>query len=198
MKKAITLLFFLFFLASTSFAQNWYQYGFKLSTHFPLNREYTYVGDYMNASVNADFGIFFRAGRYVYGEIGVGYAFFKGDYSNENENFQMERMETRHLQIPVKVVGDIRLSNMSDILPFVGIVYQPTLKVTDNACNYSLKPQEGMKEVERHMVLLTAGFDLKLGPIVFGVNYRYALQTFFRNYDGKHPQYINLCAGFQL
>lgn len=176
----------------TAFAQNWYQVGFKISTSFPTNREYSYAGDYLSGLMNADFGVFFRAGKYVYGEVGIGYAFFKGDYTNDLLQFKDVRVETRHLQIPVKVVGNVEMGRVSSFLPFVGIIYQPILKVTANEINFN------KNTLEKNMTLLTAGFDFKFGPIVLGVNYRYGLMNFFQNKEGKHPQYVNICAGFQF
>lgn len=176
----------------TGFAQNWYQIGFKISTSFPTNREYSSSGDYLSGLMNADFGVFFRAGKYLYGEVGLGYAFYKGDYSNELLGYKDVRVETRHLQIPVKIVGDVTMGRVSSFLPFVGIIYQPILKVTDNEINFS------KNTLNKNMTLLTAGFDFKFGPIVLGVNYRYGLMNFFQNKEGKHPQYVNICAGFQF
>ena len=58
----------------------WYQYGVKIGTSFPTVREYSVNGDFLSGSGNADFGVFFRAGRYVFGEVGFGYTFLKGVY----------------------------------------------------------------------------------------------------------------------
>ena len=77
-------------------------------------------------------------------------------------------------------------------LPAVGIIYQPILKVTDNNINYN------KKTINTNQTLLVAGFDFKFGPIVLGANYRYSFKPFFRELDGAHFQYINICAGFQF
>lgn len=191
MKKIV----FLVLLAAstlTTFSQNWYQVGFKISTSFPTNRDYSTEGDYLSGLMNADFGVFFRAGKYVYGEVGMGYAFFKGDFTNELLGYQDVRVETRHLQIPIKVVGNVDMGRVSSFLPYVGIIYQPILKVTSNEINFN------KNTLQKNMTLLTAGFDFKFGPIVLGVNYRYGLMNFFQNKEGKHPQYVNICAGFQF
>ncbi len=198
MKRFFVLFLLLWTTIGGCLAQNWYQLGFKLSTNIPTNRNYSVMGDHLDGQISADFAFFFRAGKHVFGEIGLGYAFYKGDFSNAVDSFSGERVETRHLQIPIKVVGDIKMSRKSNFLPFVGIIYQPALKITANNCGYVLKPEEGKKTIERNLVLLTAGFDFKFGPIVLGANYRYGLQTYFRNIDGKHPQYVNICAGFQF
>lgn len=190
--KKVLLVALLAISSLTVFSQNWYQVGFKISTSFPTNRDYSIGGDYLSGLMNADFGVFFRAGRYVYGEVGLGYAFYKGDYTNELLGYKDVRVETRHLQIPIKVVGNVDMGRVSSFLPYVGIIYQPLLKVTDNEINFN------KNTLEKNMTLLTAGFDLKFGPIVLGVNYRYGLMNFFQNKEGKHSQYVNICAGFQF
>lgn len=191
MKKALLLILMVSTL-STAFSQKWYQIGFKISTSFLLNRDYSNEGDYINGLMDADFGLFFRAGKYVYGEVGLGYAFYKGDYSNELLGYRDVRVETRHLQLPVKIVGNVEFGRVSSFLPFVGIIYQPIIQVTDNEINFD------KNTLNKNKTLLTTGFDFKFGPIVLGVNYRYGLMNFFQNKEGKHPQYINICAGFQF
>ena len=74
-------------------------------------------------------------------------------------------------------------------MPTIGVSYQPLLKVTDNFLGYS------KENIEKHWVLLTTGFDMRFGFITLGVDYRYSFQHFFRNKDGKRPQYIGISAG---
>ncbi len=195
MKKFLLSIFVILALLPVG-AQNWYQIGFKISASFPTNRMYSLEGDYLASLANADFGAFFRAGQYVYGEIGIGYAFYKGDYdctlSDGTTLFEDERVELRYLQIPIKAVGDVKLTKSLSLLPFAGIVWQPLLKVTGNNIGYN------KNTLKNNSVLFTTGFDFKVGPIVLGVNYRYSLTRFFQNKDGKHPQYVNACVGFQF
>ena len=176
--------------------QNWYQVGFKISASFPTNRIYSVDNDYLSSLTAADFGAFFRAGKYVYGEVGLGYAFYKGDYTVQTATgsnlFEPERVELRHLQIPVKAVGNIPLTRSLSLLPFAGIIWQPLLKVTANDIGYD------KNTIQHNSVLFTTGFDFKIGPIVLGANYRYSLTRFFQNKEGKHPQYVNVCVGFQF
>jgi hypothetical protein len=56
-------------------AQNWYQFGFRVSTQVPLVRAYSNE-DYLENLRTPHFGAYFRAGKYVYGEIGIGYQYF--------------------------------------------------------------------------------------------------------------------------
>lgn len=195
--KKIVLLALLAINAWTLSAQHqWYQYGFKIGTCFPVAREYSIDGDYLGGLRNADFGVFFRAGKYVFGEVGFGYVFYKGDYdfyiADTTTLFRDQRVTTHCLQIPIKVVGNVVLSKTVSFLPHAGIIYQPLMKVSDNAINYT------RKTLTNNTVLFTTGFDLKFGPILLGVNYRYSFQNFFQNKTGKHPQFINICAGVQL
>ena len=173
-------------------AQKWYQVGFKIGTSFPLNRDYSVAGDRLTSILDGEFNVFFRAGKVIYGEVGLGYAFYKGDYSNDNLGFSNVRVETRHLLLPVKAVANIKLGKSVTFLPAVGIIYQPILKVTDNNINYN------KKTINTNQTLLAVGFDFKFGPIVLGTNYRYSFKPFFRELDGAHFQYINICAGFQF
>ncbi len=196
MKKIILLSLTFFSVLALSAQDRWYQYGFKVGTNFPINREYSYEGDYLSGLRNAEFDAFFRAGKYVFGEVGFGYTFFKGEYdlpkTDTSYIYSDEKVVTHHLRIPVKVVGNVPISRSVTFLPHVGVIYQPLVKVKDNNINFS------KKNLTTQVVLFTTGFDFKFGPILLGVNYRYSFQRFFQNKDGKHPQYISICAGLQL
>lgn len=198
MKKflSIVLLLSVVFIgkAQRGNSDKWYQVGFKVSTSIPTNRTYGERGDYLEGLGTADFGLFFRAGKHVYGEVGLGYMFFKGTYKLETPglSFADELVETRYLQIPVKVVGQVKMGRACAFLPYAGIIYQPLIQVTDNSIGYS------KNNLQRNTTLFTGGFDIKLGFIVFGVNYRYSFQTFFKNEQASHPQFVNICAGFQF
>ena len=196
MKKILLLALIVVNMIMANAQSHWYQYGFKIGTCFPLTRDYSVDSDYLAGLSDADFGVFFRAGKYVFGEVGFGYVFYKGNYdyyiSDTTTLFRDQRATSHCLQIPVKVVGNVPLSNSVSFLPHAGIIYQPLLKVSDNSINYN------KKTLTNNTVLVTAGFDLKFGPIVLGVNYRYSIQNFFQNKEGKHPQYINICAGVQF
>lgn len=189
MRKTLLILS-LFVMTLTTYAQNWYQAGFKLSYNFPLNRDYA---DDLRLTSARDlyFCGFFRAGRHVFGEIGFGYHYFKGTHQfaiTENESL----LESRHLVIPVKIVGEVPISRSVSFLPQVGISYQPLIGIKGDLDSFS------KKDLENHWTLLTAGFDMKFGFIIIGVDYRYSLQKYFRNRGGKNPQYININVGVQF
>lgn len=170
--------------------ENWYQLGFKIGTQFPIVHDYSDV-DYLTGTRTVHFGGYFRAGKYVFGEIGFGYQYFKNRFrvTLPNDSITDDLVENRYLVIPVKVVGDVRITKKISFMPHVGISYQPLLKVTENLLGYS------KENIEKHWVLLTTGFDMRFGFITLGVDYRYSFQKFFKNKDGKHPQYIGISAG---
>ena len=147
--------------------EKWYQIGFKIGTQFPIVHNYSDV-DYLTGTRTVHFSGYFRAGKYVYGEIGFGYQYFKNRFkvTLPNDSITDDLVENRYLVIPVKVVGDVRITKKISFMPQVGISYQPLLKVTENELGYS------KENIEKNWVLLTAGFDMRLGYITLGVDYR--------------------------
>ena len=170
-------------------AQNWYQFGFRVSTQFPLNREYA-EGVHLSTLRTVHFGGYFRAGMHVYGEVGFGYQYFKNVFTVTQPEGELEDMvETRHLVIPIKAVGDVPITKKIRFMPYAGIVYQPLLQVTENILGFD------KSNIENHPTLLTTGFDFRLGFITLGVDYRYSFHRFFKGVDGQRPQYIGISAG---
>lgn len=196
MKKILTVIMLLAAGFAVHGQRGWYQVGFKIGANMPVVRDYSIDGDYLQGLGSADFNAFFRAGKYIYGEVGLGYTFLKGTYSKSDASgtpqYENELVETRYLQIPVKIVGYLPLGKTLALMPHVGIIYQPLLHVTDNEINFS------KTTIDKNMTLLTTGLDLKIGFIVFGANYRYSFRNFFKDKDGKTPQFVNICAGFQF
>ena len=170
--------------------EKWYQLGFKVGTQFPIVHDYSAV-DYLTGTRTVHFGGYFRAGKYVYGEIGFGYQYFKNRFkvTLPDGTITDDLVENRYLVIPIKAVGDVKITKKISFMPQVGISYQPLLKVTENNLGYS------KENIEKHWVLLTTGFDMRFGFITVGVDYRYSFQRFFPNKDGKKPQYIGISAG---
>lgn len=193
MKNIMKRLFFLAILGMTVMtgtAQKWYQGGFRLSTQFPLVREYSDI-DYLVNQKTVHFGGFFRAGKYVYGEIGLGYQYFRCRYNTlDAAGVEIsDVVETRYLVIPIKAVGDVQINKNISFMPMVGILYQPLLKVTDNTLGYS------KKNIENQWAFFTTGFDWKFAFFTVGVDYRLSMQKFFYNKEGKNPQYIGISVG---
>ncbi len=171
-------------------AQNWYQFGFRVSTQVPLVRAYSNE-DYLENLRTPHFGAYFRAGKYVYGEIGIGYQYFKGRFvvNLHNGETMNDLVETRYLVIPIKAVGDVPITKKIAFMPHLGILYQPLLKVTDNILGYS------KENIENQSVMLTTGFDFRFSFITIGADYRYSFQHFFQNKEGRRPQYAGITVG---
>ena len=171
-------------------AQNWYQFGFRVSTQVPLVRAYS-TEDYLENLRTPHFGAYFRAGKYVYGEIGIGYQYFKGRFvvNLHNGETMNDLVETRYLVIPIKAVGDVPITKKIAFMPHLGILYQPLLKVTDNILGYS------KENIENQWVMLTTGFDFRFSFITIGADYRYSFQHFFQNKEGRRPQYAGITLG---
>jgi len=190
MMKKLFLLAILGMTMMTGSAQKWYQAGFRLSTQFPLVREFSDI-DYLENQKTVHFGGFFRAGKYVYGEIGLGYQYFRCRYNTLDAAGAeiSDVVETRYLVIPIKAVGDVQINKNISFMPMVGVIYQPLLKVTDNTLGYS------KTNIENHWAFFTTGFDWKFAFFTVGVDYRLSMQKFFYNKDGKTPQYIGISVG---
>ena len=188
MKRLVILATFVA-AALTAGAQNWYQFGFRVSSQFPLNHEYA-ADVHLSSLRTVHFGGYFRAGMHVYGEVGLGYQYYKNMLSAPGpDGHEEDLVETRHLVIPIRAVGDVKITRNIRFLPQVGISYQPLLKVTDNILDF------GKENIENHPTLLTAGFDFRFGFITLGVDYRYSFHHFFKGVDGQKPQYIGVTAG---
>lgn len=193
--KKIFIFLLLAISVSTGYAQSWHQAGIKVSTNFATQRSYSDDGVSLDGLVNPDFYLFFRAGKIIYGEIGFGYNYFKGDFSQKNGPLVFYKDQTvifHNLLIPVKLVAYIPMGKVCALEPFVGILYQPTVAISANDINFT------KKTIEDNMVYLDAGLDLKFGPILIGASYKYGLCDFFPNRSGKKPQFVNVCVGFQF
>lgn len=189
MRKSLIVIALTAFI-TTVHAQKWYQFGFRVSTQFALNRDYT-PDDHLTSTRTVHFGGYFRAGQYVYGEIGLGYQYFKNHftYTLPTGETMDDMVENRYLVIPIRAVGDVKITKKIAFQPYLGVAYQPLLKVTDNTLGYS------KATFEPHWTLLTTGFDFRFGFITVGVDYRYSFHYFFRNQDGQKPQYVGISAG---
>ena len=188
--KKWTIIAVMMLAVTVGHAQKWYQIGFRAGSQFPLNREYT-ASDHLSTLRTVHFGGYFRAGKYVYGEIGLGYQYFKNRFEvTEPTGVQnTDLVENRYLVIPIRAVGDVQITKKISFMPQVGILYQPLLKVTANTLGYT------KQTFEPHWALLTTGFDFRFGFITLGVDYRYSFQHYFRNQEGQRPQYIGINAG---
>ena len=171
-------------------AQNWYQIGLRVSTQIPLVRQYSDI-DYLSTLRTPHVGVYFRAGKYVYGEVGIGYQYFRSrfDVTLDDGTQFSDMIQTHYLVLPFKAVGEVPITKKIAFQPYVGVLYQPLLKVSYNILGYD------KTNIENQWALLTAGFDFRLGFITLGVDYRYSFQNYFLNKEGQKPQYIGITAG---
>lgn len=171
------------------------QYGFKLGFNIPLSKEFTNTLKAKN-SLSAEFGIYARAGKYVYGEIGFGYTFYKNTFQLEQDSTMYESfeeiVELRYLQIPIKIVGNIKLSDNITFQPFAGFIYQPLIGVSDNVMGHS------KNTLSRHPFFFTGGLGIKVYFITLDIAYRQSLTTYFHKKASKKPSFINILLGFQF
>ncbi len=196
MKKIIPIILLLACIIP-SYGQKWHQFGIKIGTNFTIQREYTTDGVNLDGLINPDAYLFFRGGKFIYGEIGVGYDYFKGSFSKKAPDglsylYKDETILIHSIMVPVKLVGYIPLGNVCAIELYAGVIYQPIIKVSDNNLDFS------KKTLSQNTTYLNTGLDLKFGPILIGASYKYGFQTFFNNQPGKKPQFVNVSVGFEF
>lgn len=172
------------------------QYGFRIGTDFNISDRQISEWDHLDGLFTATFGFYARGGyRFIFGEIGLHYMFYKGTYTACREDMQpigTETVESRYLQIPISVVGYWEATRIFALIPKVGITYQPLLQVTRNDIGYS------KKNFARNQCLLHAGIGFKVKFLTVDVAYKYALKPFFSNKESTKQSFINLSLGFQF
>lgn len=168
---------------------SWIQYGFRIGYNFALDSKYS-ATDVLSQSQSAEFGGYIRLGKIIYGEIGLGYMFHKGTY--DTQLIQNERIETRYLQIPLKVVGYLPLGEKFALTPNIGVIYQPLLKVTKNEIDYN------RSTLTNQQFYFTGGLGLKIKFVTVDVAYRKAFCPFFSDKASKKNSFCNVSLGFQF
>lgn len=168
------------------------QFGFKIGYNFPLNKEFA-PDLHLQRSRSAEFGIFARVGKYVYGEIGFYYMFHKTTFGTQlNDSLQNSFAEFRYFQIPVKAVANFSFKEKYSIMPNVGIIYQPMFSIANSDDYYS------KETITQHSCLFTAGIGFKIHFVTLDINYRHSFTNFFQNRGDFKENSINLSLGFQL
>ena len=79
--------------------EKWYQIGFKVGTQFPIVHNYSDV-DYLTGTRTVHFGGYFRAGKYVFGEIGFGYQYFKNRFKVDRKSTRLNSSHTDSSRMP--------------------------------------------------------------------------------------------------
>ena len=173
-----------------------FQFGFRLGANIPLSKSIT-ENLQAKKSFSAEFCFFARAGKFVFGELGFGYHFHKNTFGILQDSTQFfedfnDVVELRYLQIPVRAVGKVPLGENVDLLPAVGLLYQPLIHVSKNVLDH------GKHNLSKHQLSLTAGIGIKVYFVTLEVAYRHAFQSYFKNEKSLKPSYISILVGFQL
>ncbi|MBP5710694.1 MAG: outer membrane beta-barrel protein [Bacteroidales bacterium] len=171
---------------------SWLQYGFRLGVNISLESKYSET-DKLDKLLSAEFGAFARFGKIVYGEIGFGYMFHKGTYETAIlPAAGTERVESRFLQIPIKAVAYLPVSNKVAFLPNFGVAYQPLIHVTKNSIGYD------KSSINPHSFIFMAGTGLKIHFVTIDLAYKKNLTSFFKDRKSAKPSFFSIMLGFQF
>ena len=172
------------------------QYGIHIGTDLNLTNKWVSDGDHMKTHLNAMFGFYIRGGyKFIFAETGLEYAFHKSQFETWNAAGLLsgaETVESRYLQVPVKVVGLIHVGKVCSFLPYAGIVYKPLIHCSKNDIGY------GKGTLTKHQCQLTAGLDFRIKFILVGVGYKYNLMPFFSDRKSVKQQFLAITLGVQL
>lgn len=174
------------------------QYGFHLGTDLTVSTRQLSDYDKLENLLSGTFGFFVRGGyRYIFGELGFNYMFYKGYYdvkTLELKPLGVETVESRYLQIPLKVVGYLPVGQkkVCAFMPHVGIMYQPLIHVTKNDINY------GKHNLTRHQFLYQAGLGFRAKFFNVEVAWKKAIKPFYSDRESVKQSYVNIMVGFQF
>lgn len=177
---------------------NWCQWGFQIGANFTnkhnlttdLNSEPQYK---LHGLFCGEFGAYFRAGKYVFGEIGLGYQFQKTKFLTSYDYFnEISVVELRYLQIPVKAVGYLPVSDLIALTAHAGVIYQPLIQITDNLINIT------KRNVRHNMWYFTTGLGIKIHFITIDFAYRKAISSYFSTIPSSKDSYFTVQIGVQL
>lgn len=177
---------------------NWWQCGFKIGANFTnkhfITTDFNYNPQYkLNGLFCGEFGVYFRAGHYVFTEIGLGYQFQKMKLLTSYDNFnEISVVELRYLQMPLKAVGFLPVSNLVALTAHVGIIYQPLIQITDNLINIT------KRNVRHNMWLFTTGLGIKIHFITIDFAYRKSISSYFKTIPSSKDHYFNVQIGVQM
>ena len=203
-----SLLFLSFICMNNISAQNfydkykisWYQWGFKIGANFTgkhvIAHENLTAAQYeykLNGLFCGEFSAYFRAGKYVFGEIGFGYQFQKTRFKTTMPvSEETMPVELRYLQIPVRAVGYLPVSELITLMPSVGIIYQPLIQVTENQIAIS------KDNIRRHAFYWTAGAGIKIHFITIDLAYRKSFLSYFSDRESTKEGYFSIQLGVQM
>lgn len=176
--------------------EDYLQYGIRIGTDLNLTSKQISDRDHIKTHLSAMFGAYVRGGyKYIFGETGLEYIFHKCQYETWNTDGLRsgdETVESRYLQIPVKVVGLIKAGKICTFLPYAGIVYKPLIHCSKNDIGY------GKATLTRHQCQITAGLDFRIKFVLVGIGYKYNLKPFFSDRSSVRQQFLTITLGVQL
>ncbi len=171
----------------------WLQLGFRIGYNFSLMNNYS-ATDEMKKLFCGEFNTFVRFGKHVYFETGIGYFFHKGHYNTSfiDPPVSNEIVETRFLQVPMKVVGFYGFKEKYGLFTTVGALYQPLIQVSKNYIDYSLE------NITRHQFLFSTSIGTRISFLTIEVGYRKLLTPFFTDRKSNKPDFLSLMIGFMF
>lgn len=176
--------------------EDFLQYGIHIGTDINLTSKWISDCDHQKRHLSAMFGGYIRGGyKFIFAETGLEYTFHKCFYETwtlEGLPTGSETVESRYLQVPLKVVGLIKAGETCAFLPYAGIVYKPLIHCSKNDIGY------GKATLTRHQCQVTAGLDFRIKFILVGVGYKYNLMPFFSDRKSIRQQFIAITVGVQL
>ena len=172
------------------------QYGIHIGTDINLSDKWLSERDHIKTHLGAMFGAYVRGGyKFIFAETGLEYTFHKCQYETWNEeglSAGAETVESRYLQVPVKVVGLVKAGRICAFLPYAGIVYKPLIHCSKNDIGY------GKSTLTRHQCQVTAGLDFRIKFVLVGVGYRYNLLPAFSDRKSINQHFLSITLGVQL
>ena len=176
--------------------EDYLQYGIRIGTDLNLSSKWLSERDHFKTHLSAMFGFYVRGGyKFIFAETGLEYIFHKCHYDTwtaEGRLYGDETVESRYLQIPVKVVGQIKAGKICALLPYAGIVYKPLIHCSKNDIGY------GKTTLTRHQCQVTAGLDFRILFFTVGVGYKYNLLPAFSDRKSIRQQFLTITLGVQL
>ena len=176
--------------------EDYLQYGIRIGTDLNLSSKWLSERDHFKTHLSAMFGFYVRGGyKFIFAETGLEYIFHKCHYDTwtaEGRLYGDETVESRYLQIPVKVVGQIKAGKICALLPYAGIVYKPLIHCSKNDIGY------GKTTLTRHQCQVTAGLDFRIMFFTVGVGYKYNLLPAFSDRKSIRQQFLTITLGVQL
>lgn len=176
--------------------EDFLQYGIHIGTDINLTSKWLSEYDHIKTHLGAMFGAYVRGGyKFIFAETGLEYTFHKCHYetwNTEGLRTGAETVESRYLQVPVKVVGLVKAGNICAFLPYAGIVYKPLIHCSKNDIGY------GKATLTRHQCQVTAGLDFRIKFVMVGVGYRYNLLPAFSDRKSIRQQFLSITLGVQL